>query len=232
MGTHAQSTQYLKRIGRKSHHDFYIQLVSIICSLALAHMLQSLQIKRLYGDESTVSYALQNAAIFWVIVLVWHEYAISTAYLRWVVSLTDSLIPFLFGVGMFALIEATNSASDSWWFFWFAVFCCLGATAYFNQSVSSKRDESNKKVISRFRRMNRWAIGISLICSVAAIAMAVATASSAWDENELGLFYSIVLIALLVFTGVVNHVRDDDLGLNNIVKINAFGLFKRFKTPV
>jgi hypothetical protein len=92
-GLAAAREDSMAKIQLESNRTFYLTLTSMIQSLAMGYLLTSID----FTAVPPIADVLQIVATFMLIVLVWHEYAISTMLFIWVVDLWDSLIPFVFG---------------------------------------------------------------------------------------------------------------------------------------
>ena len=82
----------MNRIPLESHRAFYLTLISMIQSLAFGYLLATLDLTVM----PTGTQMLQICTTFVLIVVVWHEYAVSTMMFVWLIDLWDSLIPFIF----------------------------------------------------------------------------------------------------------------------------------------
>jgi hypothetical protein len=88
--------------------SFYLTLISIIASLAFGYLLSKINPKYLYGSDWRFLYWLKVIVSFQAIIITWHEYAMSTVTFKWVLNYIDSLVPFLFGIMLFGIIENIN----------------------------------------------------------------------------------------------------------------------------
>jgi hypothetical protein len=102
------------KIQLESNRTFYLTLTSMIQSLAMGYLLTSID----FTAMPPIADVLQAVATFTLIILVWHEYAISTMLFVWVVDLWDSVIPFVFGFTEFFIISTLNTRKfgSEWWF--------------------------------------------------------------------------------------------------------------------
>src|ERR1035438_340722 len=102
------------KIQLESNRTFYLTLTSMIQSLAMGYLLTSID----FTSMPPIADVLQAVATFTLIILVWHEYAISTMLFVWVVDLWDSVIPFVFGFTEFFIISTLNTRKfgSEWWF--------------------------------------------------------------------------------------------------------------------
>jgi hypothetical protein len=159
---------------RASTQTFYFTLTSMIQSLAFGFLLTSINLTTL----PTPTYVLQVITTFLVIVVVWHEYAIGATVVTWVVSLADSLIPFLFGVVEFGLIVALSRKDLGlvWWFTALFVFAIISLAALRNQYRNLSKDDTMKATLELLRP-RKWTVYV-LISGVSFLLEAVAVHSA------------------------------------------------------
>jgi hypothetical protein len=102
-----------------------LTLTSIIQGLSLEVLWSSASgVPELWGEGSVRLTAwLQVAAVFQVILLIWLYYAQIIMRFRWVPTVRDSVIPFILGLGQFALAELLQpDRLDVWIYTLAAVF--------------------------------------------------------------------------------------------------------------
>lgn len=125
---------------------FYLTLISIIGSLALVGLLSALRIERLFGSAADMVYWLQATATLHLILLMWHEYVMGTVFFKWVIGYIDSMVPFAFGLTLFATIHLINR-DVTMWLFAASVFAFIACLAYINQYWKARREPENKAVL-------------------------------------------------------------------------------------
>ncbi|MBL7107373.1 MAG: hypothetical protein ISS77_07180 [Phycisphaerae bacterium] len=145
---------------------FYLTLISIISSLAFGYLLSGLKLDLLFGNAWKLLYWLQITATLQAIIIMWHEFAMSTVTFKWVINYIDSLIPFLFGIALFAIVTSINPTEPQIRFYSFAGFSLVGSIAYKNQFLKSRKEHDNKQVIKILGNYHSFAIQFSLVCTI------------------------------------------------------------------
>lgn len=146
--------------------SFYLTLISIIASLAFGYLLSKLEPKYLYGNDWRFLYWLKVIASFQAIIITWHEYAMSTATFKWVLNYIDSLIPFLFGIMLFGIIENLNCEKTHLWFYFLSGFTFIAIIAYANQFVKTKREDENRLILFIMPSYHPFSILSSIVCTM------------------------------------------------------------------
>ena len=144
-------------------------LVSIVQALALEELLSNaFSADAVHGEGlDFVLRVLQIGGVFFMLVVVWHEYALGVVRFNYVVGLQDSLIPFAFGFSEFGLIEATYRAPLEYWFFWQALALGVGIWIYTHQMLRARNDPTAGDVAERHGRFS----GPARIATMAAAAL-------------------------------------------------------------
>ena len=181
---------------KESYSLFYITLISIISSLALSYYFATLEWSTLFGLRLVnFIYMCKLLATFLMILLVWHEYVMSTLLFRWVIGYTDSIIPFLFGLVLFGAIRAIHMPT----YVWLAAqlgFILIGWGAYWNQYSKVLLEPENENEFNV--EFNRPLIRFCKI--IAAVFFVETCVSGRWSScNLLQLF--LVTIVCLVYIG-------------------------------
>ncbi len=138
-----------------------LTLASIVQALALEVLWSSASDARGLWTTGAERFAgwLQVAAVFEGILLVWLYYAQLLMRFRWVPRVRDSVIPFGFGIGQFAIAELLAPGELALWLYAFgAVF----AFAFWTSQMTFKAaalDRDNDWFFARFpqRGLDRWA---------------------------------------------------------------------------
>jgi len=154
--------QSLKEGAKRASPDFYLALVGMITSLALGYLLASLVPARLFGEAADPLYWLQGTLVLQAIVLTWHEYATGTACFVWPTDHVDSVIPFLFGLSLFACVTLMQDGMVSAWFYSMAAFAGVTGLAYLNQYVKAKRENENRGAFTCLRGFYPM-VGLSVV---------------------------------------------------------------------
>ena len=200
--------QEILECAKEQSRNFYLTLVSMISSLALGYLLASLRPSGSPLDRAACVYWLQALAVFQCAVLTWHEYAIGTVFFRWATNYVDSLIPFLFGIAEFALVEAMNKADLSVWFRWLAAIPVLSVLAYLNQYLKARRHKENVDALKRVADYRIAETGLLISGSVFFYAFSAnLTRSGAVATYALpfALAVNVLLIVYTVLTNIAYH---------------------------
>lgn len=142
----------LRRSAATASRGIYLQLISVIQSMALGLWVYSLDLARL-GE---VAYLFQSLLILQFIVITWHEYVIGTVIYEWPVGLLDAWIPICLGIAQFYLIRAPNYTHFSWAL---VAMALTAVAAFWNQYVKSKNYEGNQGVIEILATHRKASIG-------------------------------------------------------------------------
>jgi len=116
------------------------QLPSVL--LTLTSIIQALSLEVLWSSAGAAPHLwtpgpalvtgwLQVAAVFQIVVLVWLYYAHLIMRFRWVPSLRDSIVPFIFGLGQFVLAELIQPESLHLWLY---VLAAVFVVAFFSST--------------------------------------------------------------------------------------------------
>ncbi|MGD9824844.1 hypothetical protein [Desulfobacter sp.] len=147
--------------------SFYLTLISIIASLAFGYLLSKIKDEYLYGsDWRRFLYWLKVLLSFQAIIITWHEYAMSTVAFKWVLNYVDSLVPFLFGITLFGIIENLACERTHVWFYFLSGFTLIAIVAYNNQFLKTEREDENGQILSIMRLYHPMCIFSSIICTM------------------------------------------------------------------
>jgi hypothetical protein len=129
-----------------------LTLISIIQALALEVLWSSITSREdlWAATETSVITWLQIAAVFQVIVLIWVYYAHLVMRLRWIPQLQDSIIPFAFGVGEFALAALLGPQSLHLWLYGLAAIFGFAQWATMSTFATARGDPENDWFFSAF----------------------------------------------------------------------------------
>jgi len=153
-----------RRRAKEAMSTFYLTLISIIASLALGYLLSMLTLERLFGSAADIVYWLQATATLQMIFLMWHEYVMGTIFFKWVIGHIDSVIPFTFGLVLFAMIHLMNRDVATW-LFAASTFASISCLAYINQLCKARREHENKGVLDLVA-FHRVVIPFSLVTAI------------------------------------------------------------------
>ena len=124
--------------------SIYLQLISVIQSMALGLWVYSLDLSRL-GD---LTYLFQNLIILQLLVITWHEYVLGTVTYEWPIGLLDAWIPISFGISQFYLIKSNTFQNFCWALI---PFTFVAALAFLNQYLKSQAYEGNSGIIKMLK---------------------------------------------------------------------------------
>lgn len=163
----------IRKRAKELFPSIYLTLVSIIQSLALGYLLSSLKDSQQFwtlNSESLIAW-LQIAAMCQIIFLIWHEYVVGVISFQWVLGISDSIIPFGFGISQFALISFINPSTLYLWLYSMGVLNGIALFAYKNMYRKAKRDTDNEEVLKVVDSCQRFT---EIIVAVAGVVFIVA----------------------------------------------------------
>jgi hypothetical protein len=107
----------------------YLTLLSMVQALAIEVLWSAVNDHEYFWSWNAVALTgwLQATAVFQLIFFIWVAYAHVVMRFRWVVSVRDSVIPFILGVAQFALIGLIHPDRVHLWFYGLAATSCFGA---------------------------------------------------------------------------------------------------------
>ena len=107
----------------------YLTLLSMVQALALEVLWSAVTSHDYFWSWNSVALTgwLQATAVFQLMFFIWVAYAHVVMRFRWVVSVRDSLIPFVLGLAEFALIGLIHPDRVHLWFYGLAVISAFGA---------------------------------------------------------------------------------------------------------
>ena len=180
----------MAKIQLESNRTFYLTLTSMIQSLAMGYLLTSID----FTAMPPIADVLQAVATFTLIILVWHEYAISTMLFVWVVDLWDSVIPFVFGFTEFFIISTLNTRKfgSEWWFIGLSGFAIVSLLAFINQYSKSAAHKENDFAVSLLRPHSKKTIVFVMASAVTFFVEGVIAHSSG---RKGWAFFVLVLVA-------------------------------------
>jgi hypothetical protein len=135
------------------------QLPSVL--LTLTSIIQALSLEVLWSSASAAPHLwapgpaqvtgwLQVAAVFQIVVLIWLYYAQLIMRFRWVPTVGDSIVPFVFGLGQFVLAELIQPEFLHLWLYVLAavfVIAFLSSTWTFR---AARQDPDNDWYFAQF----------------------------------------------------------------------------------
>lgn len=150
----------------------YLTLLSIIQGTAFAALFAKVQ--SLVSQHSFHAPEIVMAiGLFLLIVALWNQYLIGTMLYNWTLQLTDSLLPFTFGVFEFAMIiQLENGVAVLAINGLFLLFGVVGLVHQYRQAHKSESAEFTARVARGFRAVDITSsivIGLLLLGAAAVI---------------------------------------------------------------
>jgi len=118
--------------------SYYMTLISIIQATALGYLLITFSHQLEEGFSHPSLYVIYGITFF-VIIIVWYEYMMGSASLRWLPSILDSVIPFSLGIGQFFLVITASHKLYYEWYFSLSGVCFVAFFAYINMYLGAKK---------------------------------------------------------------------------------------------
>ena len=146
--THTTKYQIIEKI-MSSFSSMYLTMISIVQGVALALLIDNISGIIKWDGMNFNPYKVEIAlTTFFVIILSWHSYFWLASIARWVPTIWDSILFFVFGASEFFLIESLSILHSFAWFYFFAITGIIGSIQY---SYNSKRLKDNDIQIDKIR---------------------------------------------------------------------------------
>jgi len=133
----------LRKKSLEATPTIYLTLISIIQSLPLLLFAEQLDFK----FESPFEFferMLMYIAILQMIVITWHEYALSTICFTWAVGFSDTWIPMLLGVCQYWVVGNAEIKKIGLFLLSLTIFVLLALLAFINRDRKMRRILSNE----------------------------------------------------------------------------------------
>jgi len=199
------SAVHLRKAARSHLPSIYLQLVSIFCSLALAYLLDGIRSR--HPGSSTVSDWMMFAATVHIIILTWHEYAVGSAYFRWVLTIADSLIPFLLGICLFMITDCWREREIANWLLWAGPYCFVATLAYINQGRQASRDPTNRSALKGLRGYHSTTIILSLLAGATFVTLSLLFGTQVIPPDFTVSVVGFVNVSQMFFTLAIVHIQ-------------------------
>jgi hypothetical protein len=176
----------------------YLTLLSMVQALALEVLWSAVNDHEYFWSWNAVALTgwLQATAVFQLIFFIWVAYAHVVMRFRWVVSVRDSVIPFILGVAQFALIGLIHPDRVHLWFYGLAATSCFGAWVALVVVRQVWEEPDNADLLAAIGKPRPFLYsGPLLVCVILAVGQGVLTQ---WYGSTVGLAVSL--------TGMVNVV--------------------------
>jgi hypothetical protein len=123
----------------------YLSLISIIQALALETLWSTLiELDHIWTWTIPALIGwLEITAVFELILLLWLTYVHTIMRVRWVVSVSDSLIPFALGVVEFALVALIHPAKVHLWCYALAAGSAIGTLGSIATNRAMRQEPDN-----------------------------------------------------------------------------------------
>lgn len=140
LDTYQEQAGALMRELRESFAPSYLTLISIIEGVLLGFMFELMSEAPLgTWTHPTTALLLFNNVL--LIVVVWNEYRMGSAMLKWVPRLLDAMIPF--GLGTIQAALMLTLERPLLWLGWLAAFYFGGLIAFVNMYAQARTEEIN-----------------------------------------------------------------------------------------
>jgi hypothetical protein len=153
---------------KESFPSLYLTLISIIQGVSFGILiLKTSESLNIQNYHTVIPLSILS---FIFIVIVTYEYSWFVGIFRWSPSILDTFIPF--ALGLFEIFPMFFLTKPSQWCLWSAIFCFLGALAFFNSFWHCKNSPFgyNKNAQNRTIKAFELDIKMSLtMCIIAAI---------------------------------------------------------------
>lgn len=183
----------------KTSGDVYLILISIVQGVILGYFFKILGEPIKFNSYNWV-FAFITLLI---IILVWHEYVNGMSIFGWVLTVVDSIIPFLMGIAEWLLISKINDAEGDKFFFYLFVLMIIACIPYANMLKQAKKEPDNEKI---FKIISPYIIS-SMVCIFVAslIFLFFFLASSLLKTSYLSCSLFSVLIMLFITLKIRSH---------------------------
>ncbi len=195
----------------ETSEGLYITLASIIQSLAFGFFLTKLSFDMFHFTHSSIVKILQYFATFQLIVVIWHDYVISTIYFQRIIRYYDSFFPFLLGLAQYILITTLKGHPFYHWIFIFTIFCFMSFLAYLDLSIRSKKNKENKEILVLLGNYSRDTLWFAAI--VAVVSFVFGVLSIYYNSPTLD-----TILLVIVNSSILGHVINSDSVYKRIVE--------------
>lgn len=146
--------QKIRAQAKELFPSVYLTLLSMIQALALEALWSAVNERpHLWaGDAAALGGWLQVTATLQTIFFVWVAFTLLVVRLRWVVSVHDSAIPFILGLGQFGLVALIEPEKLYLWFYVAAGISAFGSWANFILTREALREPENVEAIQAYGR--------------------------------------------------------------------------------
>jgi len=143
---------HMRRHIKESFASTYLTIISIIQGVALSALYSVVEPRY---EHFGIAQWIMVAATLLLIIATWHLFMINALAFKWVLSLMDSLVPFLLGTLELFVIECITLDQQTWLL---ALLVYYGATipAYLNLRIRAVHDPDNQAVIGVIKKSWRW----------------------------------------------------------------------------
>jgi hypothetical protein len=182
----------------------YLTLMAIIQGAAFGLLFATIQLGRFFGPGWSLHTWLvltQSFATGLTIVIVTHQYILLTVVVRWVPTISDTLIPYLLGFGEIWMARATGH-SISWWTA-LSSLCAVAAFAFWHTRTKTMQGAFGNKhfIYQRQRKYIAKQMAFSIIMLLVSVTTAVLNSQRAFPALlNIGLTLGVTLLGVSILT--------------------------------
>lgn len=141
------------------HETYYLTLISMVQGVVTGFLGANLPSRVGFNVESILF-----ITTFLMIVLMWNEYVMGVATLRWIPNLLDALIPFAFCISEIFLCNGIKT--PVLWFLGAAIFGFVLFLAFLNMYGAARRYEINQGMMKRLGSLRFISLALCVLYSI------------------------------------------------------------------
>jgi hypothetical protein len=179
----------------------YLTLISVIQACVLGYFFTQADLVLAHLNMRTALFLFTS---FLLIALVWNEYMMWTSVVRWVLRLTDSIMPLLLGVLQFGMIRSIPARSPAY-FLVMAAFLGASLVKYRHGIVAGGREPENVALLASLKRwnvMSEW-----LLVAGIALSLLAAWLDARFDAGRGTWPWAAGLVAVFPIVYIVRAIR-------------------------
>jgi hypothetical protein len=179
----------------------YLTLISVIQACVLGYLFTQ-------TDSVLPSLTLRTGLLilnsFLYIALTWNEYMMWTTMARWVMRLSDSVLPLLIGMLQFLMIRSIPSRSPAY-FLATAAFIGVSLVKYRHASVAGGREPENVALLASLKKWNSTTERLMVAGIV--LALLAAWLDASFDAGQGRWPWAAVLVTIIPLAYVVRTLK-------------------------
>jgi hypothetical protein len=183
--------------------NIHLTLISIIQALALEVLWSAVNAREhLWAwNAAALTGWLQAAAVFELLFFLWLVYTQMVMRIRWVVTMRDSLIPFILGIGQFTLANLIHPEKLHLWFY---VLAALGAFGVWVNVITEREAQAEPDNQELLAALGRSRLLPALTPLVACVLMSLGAGGLVqWHGAPGGLSAALVAFVNLAVLGLI-----------------------------